>query len=230
MGRLPRRRGFIILFGTRNVIRGDGASPVDVQCPACRQVSTMLGKSYRQWFTLFFIPVIPMGGKHRFTQCSRCGAQFRLPVEAMAAAGQQEPQRDYRQPIAVYNALRESPADSGLLLKLMEMYAEMDEYGEAIAAARHFPTALQNSQQCVTTLGRIYLANRQPAEALQCLDAALAKAPSLGEAHYLKALAYLNSDPPNTNAAMAAARLARNCGVADAAAVLQQIEARRQTV
>src|SRR4051812_15048569 len=75
------RRGFIILFGTRGLSGQDSAPPVDAQCPNCRQQSTIVGKVYRQWFTLFFIPVFPISGKTRMSECTRCKAVFRVPVE-----------------------------------------------------------------------------------------------------------------------------------------------------
>src|SRR5580765_6964922 len=76
-----RRRGFIILFGTRPMISDDPtAPPVNAVCPRCGQRTSIVGKSVRSWFTLFFIPVFPVSGTRRFSQCTHCGAQF--PVEA----------------------------------------------------------------------------------------------------------------------------------------------------
>jgi DNA-directed RNA polymerase subunit RPC12/RpoP len=72
-----RRRGFIILFGTRSMIGDDReARPVNAVCPRCGQRADIVGKTYRTWFTIFFIPIFPVGGVKRFSQCSRCGAQF----------------------------------------------------------------------------------------------------------------------------------------------------------
>src|SRR5436309_915600 len=140
----PRRRGFILLFGTRPIISDDPASaPVNAVCPRCGLRADIAGKSVRHWFTLFFIPVFPVSGSRRFSQCTHCGAQF--PVEArqlgtqVAAAERQQSQRA----IALYNSLRNSPANSITLNELMTLYASMNEFDQAISAARDFPQALQ---------------------------------------------------------------------------------------
>ena len=49
-----RRRGFIILFGTRSMIGDDDdARPVNAVCPRCGQRADIVGKTYRTWFTVF---------------------------------------------------------------------------------------------------------------------------------------------------------------------------------
>src|SRR5206468_3037045 len=130
-----RRRGFILLFGTRPIISDDReAPPVNAVCPRCGQRADIAGKTVRSWFTLFFIPVFPVSGSRRFSQCTHCGAQF--PVEArqlgtqVAAAERQQSQRA----IALYNSLRNSPANSITLNEPMTLYASINEFDHAIAA------------------------------------------------------------------------------------------------
>ncbi len=113
-----------------------------------------------------------------------------------------------------------------MLQRLMDMYAAMSEYGEAISAAKHFPQALENSQQCMTTLGRIHLAMQNPAEAIEVFNEALRRNPGLGEAHYYKAIAYLTMQPPALEQARASAQQARNAGYADANALVMEIDSR----
>src|SRR5205807_9357610 len=110
--------------------------------------------------------------------------------------------------IFVYNTLRESPKDSVLLNRLLEMYAGMHEFEEALAAGRHFPDALNDSAQCLTTYGKVNLAAGKTAEAVKFLQVALEKNKAIGEAHYYLAVAHLSSVPPNPDAAIASARQA----------------------
>ncbi len=100
----------------------------------------------------------------------------------------------------------------------------MNEYAQAIAAANDFPEALAASEQCMSTLGRVYLANEQRPQAIEWFDKALARNSSLGEAHYYKAVAHLTNTPPDYGAAVAAARQARNAGFPNADALLREAE------
>jgi tetratricopeptide (TPR) repeat protein len=222
-----RRRGFILLFGTKPIISDDrDARPVNAICPRCNQRADIVGKTYRNWFTLFFIPVFPISRTQRFSQCMNCGAQF--PVEArqlgtqVAAAEREQSQRA----IGLYNSLRNSPANSITLNELMVLYATMNEYDQAISAARDFPQALESSEQCMTTLGRVLLARNRFPDAIQWFDAALARNPALGEAAYHKALAHMLMTPPEMDKAIAAARAARNAGYPNSDALLQEAESR----
>jgi phage terminase large subunit GpA-like protein len=156
------------------MISDDPTAPaVNAVCPRCGQRTSIVGKSVRSWFTLFFIPVFPVSGTRRFSQCTHCGAQF--PVEArqlgqqVAAAERQQSQRA----IGLYNSLRNSPANSITLNELMTLYASINEFDQAISAAREFTAALHNSEQCMTTLGRIYLAKNEHPEAIRWFDEAL---------------------------------------------------------
>src|SRR6188472_2825086 len=144
------RSGFILLFGTRSMVGDDRDSqPIEAVCPRCNQRAQIVGKTYRNWFTVFFIPIFPISGAQRFSQCSNCGAQF--PIEArqlgsqVAAAERDQSQRA----IQLYNSLRNSPANSITLNELMTLYASLNDFDQAISAARQFPQALENSEQAM---------------------------------------------------------------------------------
>jgi tetratricopeptide (TPR) repeat protein len=220
------RRGFIILFGSRAIVSGDAGPPVRTVCPRCAHEADLVAKSYRQWFTLFFLPVFPISGRTRFTECSNCRARFQVAPEELRARLVAGEQQQNQQAIALYNSLRSSPANSVTLNELMQMYAGMKEFGQAISAANQFPQALHNSEQCMTTLGRIYLALNQLPAAIQWFDAAIARNPQLGEAQYHKAVAHLLTTPPDAQRAVAAARAARGAGYPNADALLREAEAK----
>jgi tetratricopeptide (TPR) repeat protein len=222
------RRGFILFFGTRPIVSDDpeAGKPVNAICPRCNERADIVGKTVRHWFTIFFLPMFPLGSSQRFSQCSRCGAQF--PIEArqlgtqVAAAEKIQNQRA----ISLYNSLRNSPANSITLNELMTMYAHMGEYDQAISAARDFPQALNNSEQCMTTLGRVYLARNNFPEAIQWFDAATTRNETLGEAHYYKGVAYLTSPTPDFDKATAAARAARVNSYPGAESLVREAEMR----
>ena len=222
-----RRRGFILLFGTRAMISDDrDARPVEAVCPRCNQRAQIVGKTYRNWFTVFFIPIFPISGAQRFSQCSNCGAQF--PIEArqlgtqVAAAEREQSQRA----IQLYNSLRNSPGNSITLNELMTLYASMNDFDPAISAARQFPQALENSEQAMVTLGRVFLAKNENTEAIRWFDQAIARNESLGEAHYYKGVAHVTAATPDYAQAAAAARAARSNGYPGADQLLREAESR----
>ena len=186
----------------------------------------MVGKSYRTWFTVFFLPIFPVSGKQTFTQCTVCGAQFGLTLDDLRRGLARAESRQNEEAIGLYNSLRASPANSITLNNLMQMYAGMKEYDQAVSAAREFPDALNASEQCMATLGKVLLAADRHAEAMKWFEAALARNSTLGEAHYYKAVANLTSTPPNYPAAVAAARQARNAGYPQAEALMKEAEAK----
>src|SRR5438270_113536 len=102
-----RRRGFIfIMFGSRRIISDDAGPPVRVRCPRCHRESEMLPKSYRNWFTLFFIPIFPMGSATKFTQCAACGAQFQVSSKQLQSSVDTVDAQQSQQAIGLYNSLR----------------------------------------------------------------------------------------------------------------------------
>ncbi|MGH7214962.1 MAG: zinc-ribbon domain-containing protein [Tepidisphaeraceae bacterium] len=225
-----RRGGFIILFGTKTRVSKDAgglpgaAGTVRTRCPECHQEADIVGKRYQNWFTLFFIPVFPISGRTRFSECSNCNAQFPVPVDELGRRVSANEQQQHQQAIQLYNSLRASPANSITLNELMLMYGDMKEYDQAISAAAEFHQALHASEQCMATLGRIYLAKNDHPSALQWLDAAITRNSMIGEAHYYRALAHFTSPVPNLEQAMTSARSARNANYPQADELLREIE------
>jgi zinc-ribbon family len=83
-----------IIFGTRRMRRQLGI--VLMMCPRCQRPCAHAIVRLQSWFTLFFIPLIPMGTKY-FTACSLCGGATRTDkahAETLqhAAAQQQGPE------------------------------------------------------------------------------------------------------------------------------------------
>lgn len=220
------RRGFIILFGSRSMVSDGGAPPVFARCPNCQQQTNLVSKAARTWFTLFFIPVFPISGRTEFSQCSTCGAQFEAPAEELRRRLADADRQQQQQAITLYNSMRASPGNSITLNELMTLYASQGEFDQAISAAGEFQQALHASEQCMTTLGRVYLAKNEFDNATRWFDAAVARNPMLGEAQYHKALAHLLRTPPELEAAIAAARAARSAGYPNAEGLLREAEQR----
>ena len=155
--RRSRRAGFIILFGWRTIAPKHGL-PQRLVCPECKEEWLFVGRLRRTWFTMFFIPVFPLDraeeGEH-ICQCTGCKATFDYPLEQMARKAGARGGGDWQDAIRLYNDLRDNPSDSATLLKLIETYESMNEPGEAVTAARHFPEALRASEACQKALERV---------------------------------------------------------------------------
>jgi tetratricopeptide (TPR) repeat protein len=227
---LPRqRRGFILIFGTRNRVSGGLDRAIEARCPRCGIQSKLVGKQIRPWFTVLFIPIFPVGQSRQFTLCSHCETSFSLAPEELAGHLAKIDARKNQRAIGMYNSLRASPGNSITLNDLMQLYAQMNELDSALSAAADFPTALNSSEQCMTTLGRVYLAKNQYEAALQWLDAAVARNPQFAEAYYYKATAHLRATPCEAQKAAIAARTARNAGYPNAEELLRQAEGKMQS-
>ncbi len=223
-GRGRSSRGFILLFGTRSIVKNEPQPPVRTRCPKCEQEADLIAKSHRQWFTLFFIPVFPISGKMTFCQCANCGTTFRVTPERLKSELDQVASAQTQRAIGMYNSLRASPANSVTLNELMMLYAGMNEFDQAISAARDFPLALNASEQCMTTLGRVYLAMDQQEQAIQWFDAAIARNPMLADAQYFKAVAHFGQTPQDLVKAQTAARAAKIGDHPNAELLLRDIE------
>jgi tetratricopeptide (TPR) repeat protein len=205
-------------------VKNEPTPPVHTRCPKCEQEADLIAKSHRQWFTLFFIPVFPISGKMTFSQCSNCGTTFRVAPERLKTHLDQADNVQRQRAIAMYNSLRASPANAVTLNELMMLYAGMNEFDQAISAARDFPKALEASEQCMTTLGRVYLAMDQQDEAIKWFDQAIARNPMVAEAQYFKAVSHFGQSPPDLVKAQAAARAARIGEHPNAELLLRDIE------
>jgi len=79
-----------IIFGTRGLKHEIKESAVLANaCPNCNDGS-LINKLYRRWFTLFFIPVIPLDVVDRFYECDRCKSAYNETIKTILGKSQQE--------------------------------------------------------------------------------------------------------------------------------------------
>lgn len=70
----------MIIFGTRGI-----TSTVErnhFNCPQCRTKRDGSLKNVKSFFTLYFIPVIPLGSRGKYVECHSCGGNFAEEVWA----------------------------------------------------------------------------------------------------------------------------------------------------
>ncbi|MCA9200213.1 MAG: zinc-ribbon domain-containing protein [Planctomycetales bacterium] len=68
----------MIIFGFTHLNKTIGGG--DFFCPQCRQPSSYRQRSSRQWFTLYFIPVVPAGRVTEIVECDACRTRYESNV------------------------------------------------------------------------------------------------------------------------------------------------------
>jgi len=84
-------RGYLVIFiwGWRAVslLLGTGV----FHCPHCQADSEYKHLRSRRWFTVLFLPVIPLNKLGEHVLCQRCGSTFRMAVLDYPTLGQECP-------------------------------------------------------------------------------------------------------------------------------------------
>ena len=68
----------MIIFGTRGVTSTSGQG--SFHCPACGGQRPYAAKRMRRFFTLYFIPLIPLDVIQEWVECGRCGGTYKSEV------------------------------------------------------------------------------------------------------------------------------------------------------
>ncbi len=68
----------MIIFGTRGINRNVGAG--QFFCPRCSTEQSYTHKAVKRFFTIYFIPLIPMGTAGEFVECQGCAGTFAMDI------------------------------------------------------------------------------------------------------------------------------------------------------
>jgi hypothetical protein len=72
----------LIIFGTKGVTSSTGGGTFD--CPGCGPGKPYEHKKVRRFFTLYYIPLIPLETKGEFIECGSCRQTWKPEVLARA--------------------------------------------------------------------------------------------------------------------------------------------------
>src|SRR4051812_35418195 len=64
----------MIIYGTRTIYSTSARG--GFHCPRCQMQRQFAHRAGRRWFTLYFIPIIPLWSAGAYIQCSSCGGEF----------------------------------------------------------------------------------------------------------------------------------------------------------
>jgi hypothetical protein len=89
----------MIIFGTRttNPTAGQGM----FNCPRCGPQKPYTHKKAKRWFTLYFIPVIPLGTAGEYIECNACAGTFDMEALHYDPAAEQAEMFDRLRRLAV---------------------------------------------------------------------------------------------------------------------------------
>jgi hypothetical protein len=103
----------IIIWGSRGI-----TSTIErgtFHCPNCQAREDYALKQVRPYFTLYFIPLFPVGGGRRYVECAGCGQAYQESVLSY------EPPSEEQQLLAhVYDELKNGTAVDALRRSLVE--------------------------------------------------------------------------------------------------------------
>lgn len=68
----------LIIFGTKGVTSTVGSGPF--WCPSCNMQQYYQHKKVRRYFTLYWIPLIPLDTLGEYIECGTCGGTFQQQV------------------------------------------------------------------------------------------------------------------------------------------------------
>ncbi len=123
----------MIIFGTRGVTYT--ANQGEFHCPQCGDRRRHSHKRVRRFFTLYFIPVIPMDTLGEYIECSRCRGTFDLRVlkydpEAENAAFEAEFQRGLKR-VMVLMMMADGEIKPEEIATIRKIYGELS--GRAVS-------------------------------------------------------------------------------------------------
>ena len=85
-----------IIFGTRgrkHTVKD--SAPLINSCPNCSN-GNLINKLYRRWFTLFFIPLIPLDVLDRFYECDNCKSAYNESIKELLQQSQEDIEKNQR--------------------------------------------------------------------------------------------------------------------------------------
>ncbi|MEL6811370.1 MAG: TerB family tellurite resistance protein [Bacteroidota bacterium] len=114
-------------------------------CPNCDN-GNLVNKLYRRWFTLFFIPVIPLDVVDRFYECDHCKSAYNENIKTVLQRSQEEIDANQKQAQKIY---------AEALIAAMTHMAVID--GDfAAQEEREIMDAMEKFEDLQHELGQIY--------------------------------------------------------------------------
>ncbi|TWU42079.1 zinc-ribbon domain-containing protein [Novipirellula artificiosorum] len=113
----------MIIWGSRGLTSTVEAT--QFHCPQCSTMRSGSLKQVRNFFTLYFIPLIPLNVAGRFVECSSCGGTFAEEILAYDPEQEQQQTNQHLLRVMVMAALADDIVDDAERAEIKKQYMEI---------------------------------------------------------------------------------------------------------
>ena len=113
----------MIIWGSRGLT--SELSRHHFHCPQCSVQREGALKQVRGFFTVYFIPLIPLNVRGRYVECSSCSGSFGEEILHYDPAQEQQEQQTQMLRVMVMAALADGKVDDGERAEINKQYAEI---------------------------------------------------------------------------------------------------------
>jgi tellurite resistance protein len=142
----------LIIFGTRGVTYGAGQG--EFYCPDCESKRPYSQKRVRRFFTLYFIPLVPLDLLGEYVECTHCTSTYKTGIlDLVPGKSEEEEEAEFRKAtrrVLVLMMLADGNVDESEINAIIEIIGKLerrevsrDEITAEVAAARAAPQDIQ---------------------------------------------------------------------------------------
>ncbi|MEC8506250.1 MAG: zinc-ribbon domain-containing protein [Planctomycetota bacterium] len=106
-------------------------------CPKCHQQRSYQRKLIKNWISIYFIPIIPIGSSGEVLQCTKCKIEFPAKSAPQSQASDSPTSEDFAEALLVLVALDRGTPNRKVVAKLQQVLSELREQpvsSETVAA------------------------------------------------------------------------------------------------
>ena len=106
-------------------------------CPKCHQQRSYQRKLIKNWISIYFIPIIPIGSSGEVLQCTKCKIEFPEKSAPQSQASDSPTSEDFAEALLVLVALDRGTPNRKVVAKLQQVLSELREQpvsSETVAA------------------------------------------------------------------------------------------------
>ncbi len=115
----------MIIWGTRGMT--STAQTGVFHCPRCGPQRSYALQRVRRWFTLYFIPLIPLDVAGEYIQCGQCAGTFSVEVLSYDPVAEQKKSLDQIKRILVLTVLGAGPPTESRVANLQQAIGELTD-------------------------------------------------------------------------------------------------------
>ena len=107
------------------------------ECPKCHQQRSYQRKAIKNWISIYFIPIIPIGSSGEVLQCTKCKIEFPAKSAPRSQASDSPTSEDFAEALLVLVALDRGTPNRTVVAKLQQLLSELREQpvsAETVAA------------------------------------------------------------------------------------------------